>query len=149
MKQRPQLPSHACYTHYRAGGYVLGPHLFPSAWVVPWGSPFPRIWPSSLLFCCVHSLPHRLAAGTGTLVLLKFGHAALSIHFPMKKWGHLKPERAFLEFFRILFSAFQKSHCLPLFLKCTIFTKKSLTWSDQQIELFHWQSRNKKKRPKN
>lgn len=81
----------------------------------------PHVWPSPLLCHCVHCLPRRLAAGIGTLVPHDLGLAALSIHFHMRKWGHLNPERAFSGFSNL--RASQKSYCLPLFLKCTSFTK--------------------------
>lgn len=72
-----------------------------------------HVWPSSLLYRCVHSLPCRVAAGIGTLGPLRLGHAALSNWLHMKKGGRLKPERAF---FRILQSDSLPEKPLPTYI---------------------------------
>lgn len=138
MKQSSKLPSHACHTHCRAGRCVRASSL-PFSMKGAMRSAF--CMSGHCLLChCVHSLPHRLAAGIGTRVPHKLGHAALSIHFHMKKWSHLKPERTFSGFSSL--TAFQKSYCLPLFLKCTLYKNHSL---GQEISRFNYFSGNLEK----
>lgn len=98
-----------CRTQCRAGGHVLGPHLLPSASLVLWDPPSLCLAIVSPLSLCL--LPSS-GSSTGTLVPPKLGRAALSRHFHMIKWAHLKPERAFSGFSSL--TAFQKSYCLPL-----------------------------------